>query len=288
MSATWSLYNGRWIKNPLELDVNNRAFLYGDGLFETMRTTGVTALFLANHVERLHSGMEFLQIPIVPGLSEKSIAAHIAGLLNRNKWFAGARVRLTVFRDASGRFTPDESKTSYVLTGEPLVTEPLYPFAGQGRIMCVFDELRKSVSPISSLKTLSSLTYIMAGMHARKLKCDDAFIKNDRGEIIETTNANVILLKNEKAVSPGVSQGALNGTMRKTVLAILNDQQWVVEERGIDIEELLDADEILLTNAIQGVVWVKGVGEQRYYFEKGKQISQALNRVAKDYIGLAE
>lgn len=278
MQSTWALYNGKWIKTPLEIEVGNRAFLYGDGLFETMRTYATTVLFIKNHVKRLHSGMNMLNLPVISDLQEEKLAANVAGLLNRNKWFSGARVRLTVFRDSEGRFTPQENKTSYVLTGEPLVTEPLYPFAGQGRIMCAYSDYRKPHSFLSSIKSLNSLPYVLAGMYAKQMLCDDSFMINDSDEIIETSNANVILLKDGTAISPGANQGALNGTMRLNIIDLLMKDGWLLEERGILLDELYTADEILLTNAIQGVVWVKGFGEQRFYFENGKAISAKLNR----------
>lgn len=284
MESTWSLHDGRWIKNPLQIDVNNRAFLYGDGLFETMRTYGVTTLFLDKHVKRLYAGMETLQLPFISALSEENIASNVAGLLNRNKWFAGARVRLTVFRNSEGRYTPKENKTSYVLTGEPLETEPLFPFAGQGRIMCVYSDYKKQPSLLSPIKSLNSLPYVLAALHAKQMHCDDSFIFNNSDEIIETSNANVILLKDGKAISPGVNQGALQGTMRTFVNDLLVNDGWLLYERGIVLDELYNADEIILTNAIQGVVWVKGFGEQRYYFENGRAISEKLNRYVSELL----
>ncbi|MFO7864557.1 MAG: aminotransferase class IV, partial [Salinivirgaceae bacterium] len=136
--STWLLYNGQWLKDEAVLSAQNRAFQYGDGLFETMRTYSTEVVFAQRHFDRLKEGMRLLKLPMVPDLEPENLIRLIAKLINKNKWFTGARLRLTVFREGAGKYTPLQNDTSYVLVGESYVSKPFYPFAGQGRIMGLY------------------------------------------------------------------------------------------------------------------------------------------------------
>jgi branched-subunit amino acid aminotransferase/4-amino-4-deoxychorismate lyase len=277
--SSWLLYNGQWIKDEAVLPVQNRAFQYGDGLFETMRTYGTEVVSAQRHFDRLKEGMRLLKLPMVPDLEIENLTRLIAKMINKNKWFKGARLRLTVFREGAGKYTPLQNETSYVLVGEPYVVDPFYPFVGKGRIMGLYTDLLKPVSMLSPIKTLNCLQYVLAGIAAREQGVDDCFVVNINNVVIETVNANLILLKDNMAISPGPAVGALDGTMRLKVLELVHESGMEIVQRGLTTEELLNADEIMLTNAVQGIVWVKGFGERRYYFEKSKQFSARLNNL---------
>ena len=90
-------------------------------------------------------------------------------------------------------------------------------------------------------------------------------------------NFNLFLIAGNHVITPGVSNGALNGTMRKQVLNLLDDTNYNIMERGINEDDLLEADEVLLTNAVQGITWVKGYKERRYYHRFGAEVSEKLN-----------
>lgn len=278
-NGNWILQDGRWLRDGDVVSSNNRSFLYGDGLFETMRVEKNRILFLEKHVERLHKSMPIVNLNLIEDLTSDRILKHVEQFLIKNKWYKSVRIRLTVYRKGTGKFTPGNSETGYMLTGEKLEVDSVYPFKGMGRIVGKFNDLSKNVNELSAIKTTSSLFYVLAGIFAKKEGFDDVFVCNQSGEVIETVNSNVLLIKNRKIISPGPEHGALNGTMRKTVLQIGRDKGYEVINQPLQENDILEADEIMLTNAIQGINWVKGFKERRYYSAIGAEFSKYLNEL---------
>ncbi len=275
--AHWVCLDGEWIKNLSAIPVQNRSFLYGDGFFETMRTSGVDVIFVETHFERMRKSMAMLDLPDISELQFERFCNNLATLIHKNKWYKGARVRLTVFRKGSGRYTPQDNETGFLLDGEPFCPDYFYPFVGTGKLVTVYSEIKKPLNKLSALKTTSSLFYVLAGNFAKKHNFDDCFILNEQDEIIETVNSNVFVLVGRKVIAPGPLNGALDGTMRKQVLAMLIEAGYEINEGGISDHDLEVADEVLLTNAVQGINWVKGYKERRYYYQVGMELAEKLN-----------
>mgnify|MGYP006275848705 CR=1 FL=1 len=275
-STPWICINGEWTRESI-IPAGNRSFLYGDGLFETMRTIGTDVVFFDRHIERLHWGMGQLELPIIKILQSDSIKEMVVSLIHKNKWYSGARVRLNVYRESTGRYTPIEDHTGFLLNGEPMHLQPFYPFTGTGKLLTLYSELRKPLNMISTLKTTSSIFYVLAGKFARANGYDDAFCLNMNGDIIESVNSNVFVITDKQVIAPGPEQGALDGTMRKQMLLLLRDQGFEIEECGISDQDLSNADEVLLTNAVQGINWVKGYKDRRYFHRVGLELSNKLN-----------
>jgi branched-chain amino acid aminotransferase len=273
----WILKDGQWMRDGNIISSDNRSFLYGDGLFETIRVVNAHIPFLKLHIERLQVSMRVLKFEIIEDLSIERVSKHIEQLLIKNKWFKGARIRLTIYRKADGKYTPANNQTGYILTGEPLVTEPVFPFRGMGRIMGIYSDLLKSDGILSTIKTTSSIYYVLAGSFARQNGYDDVFVLNQRKKIIETVNSNILLIKGKTIIAPGPKFGALDGTMRKMVLRIAMDSGFEVFDRELTEQDVLMADELMLTNAIQGINWVKGFRDRRYYSNVGAEFSRKLN-----------
>lgn len=278
-SKPWILKDGQWMRDGEIIESDNRSFLYGDGLFETIRVVNMQIPFLELHIERLHYSMQILKLEIIDDLSFERLARHIEQFLIKNKWYKGARIRLTVYRKSEGKYTPYNQQTGYVLSGEPLVTEPVFPFKGKGRLMGYYSGIMKNDGILSSIKTTSSLFYVLAGSFAKENGFDDAFLLNRNGKIIESVNSNILLIKGNTIISPGSEFGALDGTMRKTVLQIAKSIGFEIHNCELTEQDILDADELMLTNAIQGINWVKGFRDRRYYSTVGSEFSRKLNEI---------
>ncbi len=278
----WLLFNGKWRREQALVDISNRAFLYGDGVFETMLTRGTEVLFLSLHINRLHASMEFFHLPIIADLTTDGIRENVTRLIHKNKWFAGARIRLTVFREAKGKYTPEGNGTGYLLAGEPHKTKPVYPFPKAGKLFTSYQAFKKPDLPFYTHKMINSMFYVMAGFFAKENEVDDCFLMNRIGEFIEAVSSNIFIIKGDDVIAPGPRQGALNGTMRLTVFKLMLNKGFSVQERGATEAEILDADEILLTNAVLGVGFVKGYKDRRYYARIGSEISKDLNEIASN------
>ncbi len=273
-------YNGQILpEEECRLTIENRGFFYGDGFFETIRLMNGTPLHLEDHIDRMNRSFQFLHLqpPFAP--DTVTLAGLITVLAEVNHIARGGRVRITFFRESGGYYTPNHDKCGYLIQVHPL-QENLYELNHQGLHLALYTQNVKPVQPMYSLKTLNSMLYVLAGIYARENGCDDACIMNDNENIIETSHSNLFIVKHETIVTPGLDEGCIPGVMRLNVLKIIENKTGYKLERGnIRLKDILEADEIFLTNAIKGIQWVVGFREKRYYHN----VSAILTRLLQDY-----
>lgn len=233
----------------------NRVFLYGDALFETIRMSEGKILFLENHVNRLLQGLHFFKykVPKKYTLSffKKEIKKIIAG---------NARIRVTVFRSSGGLYTPKNNRPLFLIEASPLPS-PLFLLNKKGLNIGIFDQVKLPCSPISNYKTCNSLPYILAGLNKQERNLDDVILLNEKGRISEASSSNIFFIKKNKIITPSLSEGCVAGTMRKNILAIAAEKNYFIQESPIKLIQLKNAEEIWLTNAISGIKWVAQIDQ---------------------------
>jgi branched-chain amino acid aminotransferase len=114
----------------------------------------------------------------------------------------------------------------------------------------------------------------MAALWARQRHLNDAVLLNPYGRVADATIANVFIVKDGIIKTPALTEGAVNGVMRRHLLQCLRKENMPVEETQLEPEELLEASEVFLTNAIYGIRWVKQLGRSGYT----NQLSSLLHR----------
>ncbi|MGH1337337.1 MAG: aminotransferase class IV [Aureispira sp.] len=262
--------------------MENRSFLYGDGLFETIRVSEGQALYLRAHFERLTTGLNTLQMQAIKEpLTYQQFKEIIEGFIAQQAT-ANLRIRSTFFRQGGGRYTPQKQAFDYHLEATPLAT-PAYPAAPSSLIIGLAQQARLSTDALSPLKTTSALPYVLAGLEKKQQGWDDCLLLNHQGYIAEAIAANVFLKIGERIVTPALDQGCIAGVMRQQLLQLLPQLGYEVEERAIALEELQEADEMWLSNALQGVVGVTHwIGrEQPYKKVNAEYLQQHLSSWAK-------
>jgi branched-chain amino acid aminotransferase len=278
MSRNIEFSNGKKIEDGLS-DVNslNRSFLYGDGLFETIRVFNGIPLFLNHHIDRMQFGMDRLMMePPMEGF-EKHMAAFIPKILSDENVVHG-RIRLTIYRDSSGLYTPTELQSGWHLTIKELALEEAETIDHVKAV--VFSGMRKDNSWVSRIKTTSSLLYVMAGIHAVSCNKDESIILNSEGRIVESHTSNIFICNGGTFQTPPLSEGCIDGVLRRQIIGVMNRNGINVRETPITKADLISADEILLTNVMS---WCRNVIE----FE-GKTFAtdtaEMLNQVLMDQI----
>lgn len=262
---------------------NNRAFCYGDGLFETMHAFGTEILFAESHFSRLNKGMTALKMEIPGSISKEKICREITRLLNRDKLFGSVCVRLTIFRDSDGYYTPKQNTIGYLIECKPLEND-YYQLNQKGLSIDIYYDFQKTPGILSQFKTCNSAVYILAGISAKERGLDDCLVLNNRGAIIESSNSNIFLVRKDIIYTPSLEQGCIDGTMRLQVISLAKSSAIRVEEITITNENvLLDADEIFLTNVISGIRWVMAFRQRRYFNKVAKLLCEKLN--AEAFIG---
>ncbi|TWR27484.1 4-amino-4-deoxychorismate lyase [Mucilaginibacter pallidiroseus] len=259
------------------LTVANRAFRYGDGLFETMRLMKGKVKFPELHADRLMRGMKALKIDGYSQTDSWFIREKAEELARRNRVKHG-RVRFTVYRDADGLYTPTQNKMGYCIEITP-VDEPRYYLNERGLIMDTYTELLKPLNWLSNIKSANSLTFVMASIYKQQNKLDDVFLLNQNGYLCEASAANIFVWYQNHLYTPALSEGCVEGVMRQTVIKLAKEGGIPFTEAQINAEILNQADEVFLTNAGKGIQWVMGYGVKRYFNRVSKGLLDELNKL---------
>lgn len=273
-------YNGKlFLETKNIFTANNRAFKYGDALFETVRIIDGKLCFLPDHFARLKTGMDFLQFKNCE-MSFESIAEQMASLITKNNIKKGGRVRLTVFREAEGFYTPINEKCAYVIEAKP-IEQNHYSLNNNGLVIDIYDLHRRSTSKLSNIKTTNDIPQILAGLYSLENNLDDCVILNKHNRIVETINSNIFLYKKNNIYTPSLDEGCTDGVMRKQILKIAEKQKINIFEGMLNANVLLQTDEVFLTNVVRGVQWVKTFKEKIYTNEASKMFVDELNKMQK-------
>jgi len=254
-------YNGSVVEeSSVKLSMSNRAFRYGDSLFETIRIIDGIPVNLKGHFDRLSFGINTLQYSAPFSMNELSF--QITDLALQNSIIDG-RVRVTLYRRGKGTYTPEINEVSYLIEMEA-ISQSGFRLNEKGISLGIYEEVRKPTFLLSNLKTGNSLCYVLAGVYNSKNGFDDCLLLNDEGNIVEAISSNIFLIKNEVLYTPSASEGCVLGTMRKAVLQIGSSLFENVKETSLDLKDLKEADEVFLTNAISGMIWVGNCRDTKY------------------------
>jgi branched-chain amino acid aminotransferase len=278
MQPVFINFNGEILSADTKLfTLKNRAFRYGDGLFESMRVMKGQLKFADLHADRLQRGMKALKIDGYSQMDAWFLKEKTEDLARRNKIKHG-RLRLTVFRDAEGLYAPSQNKMAWCLEVQPL-DEPRYFLNSKGLIMDIFTDLPKPTNYLSNIKTCNSLIYVMAGLYKTQNKLDDIFLLNQGGFLCEAGSSNIFIWYQKHLYTPALSEGCVEGVMRQVIINLAKQINIPVTEAQISPDILYEADEVFLTNASRGIQSVMGFGVRRYFNEVSKVLIDELNKL---------
>jgi branched-chain amino acid aminotransferase len=237
------------------LRVDNRGFRYGDGLFETMLFRGGGLRLGQYHLERLVGGMQLLGLEFQRAFDLGTLERQLGELCVLNELDGGGpvRVRLTVFRGGAGLYNKWDKEAGYCIEVNGLEGGR---WREDGFALGVFADGRKAHDSYSGIKSNNFQLSTVAGMFAVRMGLDDCLLLNNHGRVVETTMANIWWVRDGRFFTPPLSEGCVAGVMRRWLLGALPAAGYEVLEEPIGPEELAEADEIFISNAIRGVQWV--------------------------------
>lgn len=260
----------------------NRAFRYGDALFETIRIVNSKPLFLQEHVNRLIDGLRVMKMLTPINLNTAILEKLIVELAQKNNIGTDGRVRFSVYRNNGGFYTPTDNQVSFLLEVYP-IEEKGYSLNTKGLLIDIFNDFKKTPNALASIKSANSAVYVMAGVYKTQHQLDECVLLNDKSQIIETVSSNIFAVKNGVLYTPPVADGCVNGVMRKKVIEIAKANKIAVYENSIMQSVLLGADEIFITNTIKGIQWVVAYKQKRYFNETSKKLVEKLNELVASY-----
>jgi branched-chain amino acid aminotransferase len=255
--------------------VNDRGFLLGDGLFETMRVVKGKPFRFAQHLERMTRGADFLKIksPFTP----KELEKFAAQLIEQNK-MSDAILRVTLTRGAGerGYNFNYECKPTIVMT---LHAAPSLENHAEWNLITSSFHI-PAADPLSSFKTTSKILHVMARAEAKEKGADEALLINTNGEVAETTSGNLFWIYNDKICTVPTGRGVLPGITRAVVLEICQALGLSVNKRVIKPEALRNSEGIFVTQSALGIIPVSSFdGETVAASPLVDQIAQAYNEI---------
>lgn len=241
--------NGRaYSYDAAAVSVLDRGLLFGDGLFETMLSRRGRVFRLAQHLARMREGMQILRMGLDP--DDLDLSSAVSSTVDESA-FNESRVRLTVTRGMyNGSYVAHKAERPTVMVTVQDISNTETP----GHTDLILSSFRKDErSPLSRAKTLNYLPSVLARAEAEDAGASDAVLLNTGGRIAEAASSNLFLVKKRRLITPDTDSGILPGIIRAVALEIAESLHIAIEERPVGAEELLDAEEIFLTNSIAGI-----------------------------------
>ena len=270
-------YNGKVFSEEEKIiGPSNRGLRYGDGIFETIKFKNGNLILAEQHFERLWSGMEALLFFVPAHFTREKLSIEINALVKKNK-LKEARIRLTIIRGNGGIYDPKNDFPNYIIEAIRL-PEDNGSLNINGLQLCVYEDAVKSIDKFSNLKTNNYLPYFMGAKFAKQQHCNDAIILNNKGNICDTTIANIFIIKDKIIYTPPPSEGCVEGVMRKWLLQSLKKLDYKIIETTITKSFLLDAEEVFLSNSIYNIRWVGELENKSYKNIEIEKINELLQR----------
>ena len=242
------------MKEEFSLRIDNRSFLYSDGFFETIKVINFKCINFSYHYNRIEKSCNLFKFNF--NVSESVLNTLLEKLATENN-IIGGRIRVVFFRDSGGKYLPLNNSSSFVAEIES--GQNSFSFNENGLEIGLYNRIKKGINPLSNCKSTSAPISIFASMYAKENNLDDCLLVNSDNNVIQSTNSNLFIVSDNHLITPPILDACVSGTMRSFIL-----QNFEVRERSITEYELLDADELFLTNAIQGVRWVEKFIEKKY------------------------
>lgn len=244
----------------------NRSFRYGDGVFETMKIYNGKILLDQFHYDRLFLSLKMLQIENT--LESSDLSQLILELCSINDCIALGRVRLAVFRN-------DQNKAEFVIEAFPLLREEI-EWNEKGLTIDLYPYARKNADAFSNLKTANFLPYVLAELFAKERGLDDTIVLNAFNQLADSSKANIFLIKKNEIFTPALHQGCVSGVLRRFLFDELKKNNYRIHQQEISEQQLLEADEVFLTNSIYDIRWVEKFRDKNYSSEQVFSIYQKI------------
>ena len=266
--------NGKIIeKADAGIPVDNGAFRYGYGLFETMLVQNGAIQLRQYHMERLFTSLKQLHFTVPALMTADYLEKQVLQTIQKNKLDKLCRVRMQLFGAGGGLYEQENKPPGFLVECFPL-EESILHLNENGLVAGVATGLSKSMDTLSNLKSCNALIYASAARQAKANKWNDALVCNTAGNIIESTIANIFWIKSGTVYTPPLTDGCIAGVMRRHLM-----DEITVKEKSLSEQELSDADEIFLTNAIRKIKWVGGIGNSSYHNARTTEIYGLLDGV---------
>ena len=254
------------------LTIDNRAFKYGDGIFETVKVLNGSIVFWEDHYFRLMSSMRMLRMKIPMSFTLEFLEAEILKTIKPQEASTSFRVRLSVYRQDGGLYTPTTNNIDYLIEVSPLKIQEKVSYT-----IDLFKDFYNYSGLLSTVKTNNRMLNTLASVFASENDLDNAILLNEKKGVVEATNGNIFIVKGNTIKTPALTEGCIKGITRGKVIEIITkNTDFEVEETSISPFEIQKADEVFITNAIAGVQIVTNYRKKVFATVIGDKLSNSL------------
>ena len=243
-------FNGNIItEKTLQLSTNNRAFKYGDAIFETIKVVNTKVAFIEDHYFRLMASMRMLRMKIPMKFTLEFLQEEILRITKELSEVGAFRVRLTVYRKDGGFYNPKSNEIDYLIEASEFNYVEKLNYK-----VDLYKDFYNYSGLLSTIKTSNRMLNTLSAIFADENDLDNCILLNERKGVVEATNGNVFIIKDDVIKTPALNEGCIKGIVRKKVIEILEKHpDYTIEETVISPFELQKADEVFVTNAIIGI-----------------------------------
>ncbi|WP_447637927.1 aminotransferase class IV [Flavobacterium microcysteis] len=256
---------------------SNRGLLYGDSVFETVKILDGKVLFLEDHYFRLMSAMRIVRMEIPMNFTMEYFEEQILSTAASENLLGSSRVRISVYRKEGGFYLPKDNNVSFLITVLPL-ENTVYRIEKDEYEVELYKDFIVTKHLLSTIKSSNRMINVTGSIFADENGYDNCLLINDEKNIIEALNGNLFMLMGNKLITPPISEGCLNGVMRKQILALAKKIETIeVVEEPISPFDLQKADELFITNVVRGIQPITKYRKKEYGIGLAKDLLLRLN-----------
>jgi branched-chain amino acid aminotransferase len=269
--------NGEFLdQEQASINVLDHGFLFGDSIYEVVRTVDGKLFAADRHLRRLHASANALSMPLQR--DDQWFLNHLREMQKRTGW-GQSYLRVIVTRGVGDLELHPASceKQNIVGIAKPLPKWPDEAYANGCKVILANVRRNPKQATDPAIKSGNYLNNVIAIMEARAQNATEAIMMNVDGYLTECTTSNVFVVKDGKVRTPAIRQGLLEGVTRGFVFEVCRGLSIPCEEADLRKEDLLDADEVFLTSTTRDVMPVGQIGDEELKFVPGSLTVQIAN-----------
>jgi branched-chain amino acid aminotransferase len=263
-------------KETLQLTTENRGFKYGDAIFETVKVMNGKVVFWEDHYFRLLASMRMLRMKIPMNFTLEFLQEEILKTVAAIDPAISYRVRLNVYRNDGGLYTPATNTISYFVEVTPNTYQTKENYS-----LDLFKDFYNYSGLLSTIKTNNRMVNTLASIFADENDLDNCVLLNERKGVVEVANGNIFIVKGNTIKTPALTEGCIKGIVRGKVIEMIHkNEEFTLEETVISPFEIQKADEVFISNAIMGIQPVTKYRKKNFDRILGDKLANSL-RVAQ-------
>ena len=216
-----------------------------------------------------------------PKAIRSTIFESIIELIKANQ-VPNAYVKCIFFRTGSGKYQPENDDLEFIIKSTPLDSDD-YGDVGTGLKLGDYKDNMKPMTELSNIKTNNSLVYVLAQRFAVHNQFDDVCIYNTEGRITEASASCLFILRDHRLITPPLSEGAVDSTMKYMVMNAASDLSIDLREEGLQASDVEEAEEVFIASAVKGIRSIREYHSSTYGSDTATRLQEYINSNLQRY-----